>query len=40
MPDWDSESGRGLAMAKAVLTSFTYRRAAGLNRWRVASNIF
>lgn len=40
MPDWDAESGRGLAMAKAVLESFTYHRGDDGNHWRLASNPF
>ena len=40
MPNWDAESGRGLAIAKAVLDSLTYHRAAGFNHWRLTSKPF
>ncbi|UKF24389.1 MULTISPECIES: ATP-binding protein [Clavibacter] len=35
MPDDLSESGRGLALAQAVLDDLTYERTDGSNRWRL-----
>jgi serine/threonine-protein kinase RsbW len=35
MPDDMSESGRGLALAQAVLDDLTYERTDGSNRWRL-----
>jgi serine/threonine-protein kinase RsbW len=35
LPDADSESGRGLAMAIAALDDLTYERYDGRNRWRL-----
>ncbi|WP_317230646.1 ATP-binding protein [Clavibacter sp. MX14-G9D] len=35
MPDDLSESGRGLALAQAVLDDLTFERADGSNRWRL-----
>ncbi|MGZ4451847.1 MAG: ATP-binding protein [Nocardioides sp.] len=35
MPDSDSESGRGLAMAIAALDDLRYERTGGRNRWHL-----
>ncbi|MGU3437508.1 ATP-binding protein [Actinomycetes bacterium M1A6_2h] len=38
MPDDESERGRGLTMAQAVLDTLVYERAGGLNRWYLVRN--
>jgi len=35
MPDTESESGRGLAMALAALDDLSYERIGGRNRWHL-----
>ena len=39
MPDGDSESGRGLAMARALLDDLGYERDGNLNRWRLVKKL-
>lgn len=35
LPDWEAESGRGLAMVRIAVDEVTCQRADGLNRWRL-----
>ena len=39
MPDTSSESGRGLAIARALLDEFGYERLAGVNTWRLVKRL-
>lgn len=39
MPDGDSESGRGLAMARTLLDDLGYERDGDLNRWRLVKKL-
>ena len=39
MPDRDSESGRGLAMARTLLDELGYERDGDLNRWRLVKRL-
>ncbi|HKC19303.1 MAG TPA: ATP-binding protein [Candidatus Dormibacteraeota bacterium] len=39
MPGHDSESGRGLAMARSLLDELGYERDGDLNRWRLVKRI-
>ena len=39
MPGHDSERGRGLAMARALLDELGYERDGGLNRWRLVKRL-
>jgi anti-sigma regulatory factor (Ser/Thr protein kinase) len=39
MPGPDSESGRGIALAKKLLDELGYRRDAGANRWRLVKRL-
>lgn len=40
MPDQTAERGRGLALARAVLSQLTYRRSDGANHWTLVSERF
>jgi len=40
MPDEMAERGRGLALARAVLSRLTYRREDGVNHWTLVSQRF
>src|SRR5947209_19415497 len=39
MPDGDSESGRGLAIARTLLDDFGYEREGGVNRWLLVKKL-
>ena len=39
MPAHESESGRGLAMARSLLDELGYEREGGLNRWRLVKRL-
>jgi serine/threonine-protein kinase RsbW len=39
MPAHDSEAGRGLAMARALLDELGYERDGDVNRWRLVKRL-
>jgi serine/threonine-protein kinase RsbW len=39
MPEHESESGRGLAMARSLLDELGYERDGDLNRWRLVKRV-
>ena len=39
MPAYDSEAGRGLAMARSLLDELGYERDGDLNRWRLVKRL-
>ena len=39
MPEVDSESGRGLAMARTLLDALDYERDGDVNRWRLVKKL-
>ena len=39
MPDHDSEAGRGLAIARALLDELGYERDGEVNRWRLVKRL-
>jgi serine/threonine-protein kinase RsbW len=39
MPDHESESGRGLAMARSLLDELGYERDGDVNRWRLVKRL-
>lgn len=39
MPEAESESGRGLAIARSLLDELGYRREGGLNTWRLVKRL-
>jgi serine/threonine-protein kinase RsbW len=39
MPEHDSESGRGLVMARSLLDELGYERDGDLNRWRLVKRL-
>ncbi|MEA2634533.1 MAG: hypothetical protein QOH92_1300, partial [Chloroflexota bacterium] len=39
MPDTESESGRGLPMARSLLDEMGYERDGDVNRWRLVKRL-
>jgi anti-sigma regulatory factor (Ser/Thr protein kinase) len=39
MPEYESEQGRGLAIARQLLDELGYERDGGLNRWRLVKRL-
>lgn len=39
MPEHESESGRGIAMARALLDELGYERDGDVNRWRLVKRL-